>query len=281
VVTIDDSTVEAACGALNVKDPQPLRPGGQKSVFKVRSDNDDDLVLKVIQVSGASGHSIRRAEREVELLTRISNEHVVSIASPLVEIQDPPVAVCWLEEFLDGDDLSFLLGTQWPWEDAATMARHVARGLASLHDQAVVHRDLSANNIRRRTNGTYVVMDPGFARHQLRSAMTMAGQPGTPGFMSPEHLQAYSGNPTPYSDVFGVGILLFAALTGEVPIPYRGDDADYVNRLHRVEHPDLASLRPDLDDGQVRVVNRTLHPQPARRFRNGHALAEALEEIEK
>lgn len=264
---------------MEVTDPDALRPGGQKSVYKVSSRSGDTFVLKVIEVSGASGQSLRRAEREVELLTRVANDHVVSIASSLVEIEDPPVAVCWLEEYLDGEDLSSLLGPKWRWEDAATMALHVAKGLASLHDLSVVHRDLSANNVRRRTNGTYVVMDPGYARHQLRSGMTLAGQPGTPGFMSPEHLQAYSGNPTPFSDVFGVGILLFAALTGELPIPYRNDDADYVSRLRRVDRPDLGSIRPDLGDEKVGVVDRMLHPQPARRFRDGQLLAEALEEL--
>jgi serine/threonine protein kinase len=84
-------------------------------------------------------------------------------------------------------------------------------------------------------------MDPGFARHTLRSGLTVGGQPGTPGFLSPEHLGSYSGAPTPSSDVFCVGILVFVALTGELPIPYSGDLTDYLVRLAQVEVGDYRS----------------------------------------
>ena len=119
----------------------------------------------------------------------------------------------------------------------------------------------------------------GFARFTLRSALTLAGQPGTPGFASPEHLQTYSGSPTPASDVFAVGILMFAALTDQLPIPYNGDDADYVHRLERTDIPDLAILRPDLSVDQRALVKKCLHRQPARRFLNAGALARALEAL--
>jgi serine/threonine-protein kinase len=120
-------------------------------------------------------------------------------------------------------------------------------------------------------------MDFGFARHTLRTGLTVAGQPGTPGFLSPEHLNAYSGVPMPASDVFGVGTLMYVALTGELPIPYTGDDADYVSRLRKVAIIDIAIKRPDLTTDEQALVRRTLHPQPARRFLNGGKLADAME----
>ena len=83
----------------------------------------------------------------------------------------------------------------------------------------------------------------------------------------------------PASDVFGVGILMYAALTGELPIPYNGDDPDYVRRLGRVEITDIGIKRPDLTDQQLAVVRRMMHPQPARRFLNGQRLADALEPL--
>lgn len=120
-------------------------------------------------------------------------------------------------------------------------------------------------------------MDPGFARHPLRSNLTVGGQPGTPGYASPEHLGVYSGAPVPASDVFCVGILMFRALTGELPIALDGDEADYITRLSRAEIRDLTSLRDDLSSDVVALIRRCLHPQPARRFRNGRRLAEAME----
>ena len=81
----------------------------------------------------------------------------------------------------------------------------------------------------------------------------------------------------PASDVFGVGILMYQALTGELPIPFLGDELDYLQRLARVEILDIGTIRPDLSDSQLGLVRRMLHPQPARRFINGRKLAMALE----
>jgi serine/threonine-protein kinase len=158
------------------------------------------------------------------------------------------------------------------------MGTEIARGIGAMHAEKVVHRDLSANNVRRRTSGEFVVMDPGWARHLDASRITVGGQPGTPGYVSPEHLNGYSGAPTPASDVFCVGILMFQALTGQLPIPYTGDLGDYVLRLANVDVQDLSAFRPDLDAAVVALVNKCLHPQPARRFRNGTRLADAIEE---
>jgi len=166
-----------------------------------------------------------------------------------------------------------LFHRRWLWDETARLGVHVGRGLGAAHAKRVVHRDLSSNNVRRLSDGTYKVMDFGFARHTLKSGLTVAGQPGTPGYASPEHLHSYSGAPTAASDVFATGILMFAALTGALPIPHVGDDADYVRRLLAVQIPDLASLRPDLTEPQVGLVRRCLHRQPARRFLNGTRLA--------
>jgi serine/threonine-protein kinase len=203
----------------------------------------------------------------------------VKVESDLVTIGSPVHGAAWLEEFLDGGDLTAALGPQWSWADTAEMAYQVADGLAAAHEAGVIHRDLSPNNVRRLANGDYKVMDFGFARHTLRSGLTIAGQPGTAGYLSPEHLNAYSGVPMPASDVFGVGILMYLALTGELPIPHHGDDADYMNRLSKVEIVDVGVRRPNLSPDQQALVRRALHPQPARRFVNGRKLAEALEPL--
>ncbi|MBC9002167.1 serine/threonine-protein kinase [Micromonospora aurantiaca (nom. illeg.)] len=275
---VDDSLVAMALTTLGVTDERPLRPGGQKAVRLVRQ-GDELLVMKVIPIASSTADALRRAEREVELLGSFKDPHVVQVVSELAELGDPVVGAAWLEEYLDGDDLGSHLGPQWPWDEVAVMGLHVSRGLAAGHARSVVHRDLSANNVRRTSDGTYKVMDFGFARHTLRSGLTFAGQPGTPGFLSPEHLHTYSGAPTAASDVFCVGILMYAALTGDLPIPWEGDDATYIRSLMEVRVPSLAAVRPDLTTPQVRLVERCLHRQPARRFLNGQRLAEAIEAI--
>ncbi|MEJ7787471.1 MAG: protein kinase [Solirubrobacteraceae bacterium] len=275
---VDETLIDQALNALDVERIRDLRAGGQKTVLLVGRDAAE-LVMKVIALGSSSPDAMSRARREVELLLSLDNAHVVKVASDLVELGSPAVGVAWLEVFLEGEDLSDLVGSPWNWNDVAALAADVGSGLAALHHVKVVHRDLSANNVRRLTNGSFVVMDPGFARHTLRSDLTIGGQPGTPGFLSPDHLQSYSGAPTPASDIFCLGNLMFLALTGSLAVAVGDDLADYIQRLARVDVGDLAALRPDLSSDRVAFVRSCLHAQPARRPRNATRFLEALGKV--
>lgn len=277
MATVDPALIIEASKALGVSDVGEIGATGGQKVVRHVVRGSDNLVMKVIALRSSAPTTLKRAEREVELLKSLTSPRVVSVESDLITVGNPVHGAAWLEEFLDGDDLTAHLGSPWSWTQAADLGYQVADGLAAAHAAGVIHRDLSPNNVRRLSTGTYKVMDFGFARYTLRSGLTVAGQPGTPGFLSPEHLNAYSGAPMPASDVFGVGILMYAALACEWPIPYNGDEADYVRRLERVEITDICLKRPDLTAEQLAIMRRMLHRQPARRFLNGKRLADALE----
>lgn len=276
---VSQQSIDDACLALRVLDQGPIgAPAGQKAVRRV-DRNGEQLVLKIIEMTTAAPATIKRAEREVELLESLASPHVVKVVSNLVTMGTPVRGVAWLEEYLDGEDLGPLLGRPWSWTDTALMGLHVARGLAVAHAQGVIHRDLSPNNVRRLSSGSYKVMDFGFAHFTLKSGVTVAGQPGTPGYMSPEHFNAYSGGPIPASDVFEVGLLIYQALTGNNATPFSGDEPDYFRRLTNWTVPDIKAARPDLAPDQAGIVLRCLHPQPARRYVDAGQLVIALESL--
>lgn len=277
-MAVEQGLIDDAMSALGVTPVDDLRTGGQKTVRLVDREGER-VVMKVVALESAPADALRRAQREVELLQGVDSPYVVKVASDLVELGDsPPRGAAWLEHYLEGEDLGDLFSRPWDVADALEMATHVSRGLAALHEAAVVHRDLSENNIRSLDSGGYVVMDPGFARHTLKSGLTVGGQPGTPGFLSPEHVRPYSGGPTPASDVFCVGILLFRALTERLPIPF-ADMAEYYRRLAKVDVDDVRDHRGDIPDPVAAVIRHCLHPQPARRPRNGARLAAELEKL--
>jgi eukaryotic-like serine/threonine-protein kinase len=272
--------VNEACDALGVQPLRALVQGGQKQVHVVGGSGGAESVLKLIDLGQASDPAaLERARREVELLRSIDSPYVVKVRSQLLELGNPPVAAYWLEELLNGQDLRYC-GAGWAAEQLTSLGADVARGLGALHEQKVIHRDLSPGNVQRRDSGRFVVMDPGFAKHTLRSGLTIGGQPGTPGFMTPEHLQAYSGAPTAASDVFGCAALVYFAALGQPPVPYKGDDAEYLRRLRTAQHIPLSDVRADLPAPLVEVIEKGLHPQPARRYRNGTALAQAFEALQ-
>lgn len=274
----DDTLVGEAVSALGLTDHGSIGAAGGQKAVRLVTRGGDTYVLKVVAFDFTTDDTLRRAEREVELLGSIDNPNVVKVESELIKLGSPVNGAAWLEEHLDGEDLGNLLGgTQWSWSEARAMGIQIAHGLAAGHEKSVIHRDLSANNVRRLSDGTFKVLDFGFARHTLRSGLTVAGQPGTRGFLTPEHLNSYSGGPMTMSDVFQVGILMYTALAGESPYPWAGDDDDYFNRLRSGAMKPLKDARQDLELPQIEIVNRALHPQPARRYRNAAALRDALE----
>lgn len=275
-VGVDQSLINEACTGLGVVEVAALKDGGQKTVRLVSRGNEQ-LVLKVIQVGSTSPQALQRAAREVILLASLDSEHVVRVASDLLELGSPSNGAAWLEEYLDGKDLADLVSSPWPWDEAAALGHQVGRGLGAMHRERVVHRDLSPNNIRRTAAGVFKVMDPGFARHELLPPLTVAGHPGTPGFLSPEHLKPPPAGPTAFSDVFCLGVLMWLVLTGTPAIPYLGDMTDYAVRLKRAEVAEASTVKSAVGDSHYRFLERCLHRQPARRFRTGDELADELE----
>jgi len=266
--------VESALGTSTLT---PLTAGGQKQVFTA-SLGGVPVVVKIVAVpqeTGYADHVVRRAQREVELLSSIESDYVVRVLSEAVEVGDRPEALCWVEEYLDGKDLRELTSSL-PWTEEATwrLIHDMARGLAACHDLDVVHRDLSPGNVRRCDDGRFVLMDPGLARHLTKTAMTGVFQPGTFGHMSPEHVPG--GHPTPASDVFGVGILAYQALTGALPVPYLGDEGTYFVALYSTQVPSVATVAPHLSPDLVAVVDRCLQRQPARRYLDASELLSDL-----
>jgi serine/threonine-protein kinase len=265
--------VQAALGTTELK---PFGAGGQKLVYAATLGGVP-AVVKIVRVpDGPNAEEvIERARREVELLATVESPYVVRVHSEAVEIGQRPEAVCWVEEFLDGNDLRDLAAT-FPWQpaDAWSLLWDVAAGLGACHELDVVHRDLSLGNVRRRANGQFVLMDPGFARHLAKTALTGVYQPGTRGYMTPEHVPG--GHPTPASDVFALGILAFQALTGRVPIPWDGDDGKYFQALRTEQAPSVLTVDPGIPADLAAVVDRCLQRQPARRYLDAAELLDDL-----
>ncbi|WP_288833634.1 serine/threonine-protein kinase [uncultured Corynebacterium sp.] len=263
--------------ALGFENSEPLTQGGQKLVLKGRISGAKAVAKIVLIEPGANGDiTLRRAHREVELLSAVESNRVVKVLTDAVEIGDPVEAVCWAEEYLDGNDLSASLKSKWAEDDVWLLMHDVAEALAACHELEVVHRDLSPGNIRRTSNGHFMLMDPGLARHLEKTALTGAYQPGTPGWRSPEH--APGGDPVPASDVFSLGILSFFALTGQFPIDPPCDSQTYDRALIEQQAPPISTIRPDISPDLGDIIDRCLNRQPARRFLDG---AELLTEIEK
>jgi serine/threonine-protein kinase len=276
-LSLTEALADAAT-ALGLTSVVPVAQGGQKVVARA-THGGQPVILKVVMLAGAADpNAFERCEREVDLLQQLNAPNVVRVLSDMVSLGTGPDAAAWLEEELDGQDLSTLLGSVWSWQVTEALLADVGAGLDAMHGNHFVHRDLSPANIRRLSTGRWKIMDPGFAKHLKRSSITGLWQPGTEGYKSPEHAGP-GGRITPASDMFCLGILAYRALTGQLPIVVGADPADYGRRLRSTQAPSVRLLRPDLTDDQDNVIDTCLQVQPARRYLNAAELLARLAEI--
>jgi len=99
---------------------------------------------------------------------------------------------------------------------------------------------------------------------------------GTPAYMSPEHLKG-SARIDERSDVYGFGVLLYEALTGQIPFP--GEPGpELFNRILNQPPPPLAALRPDLPAGLVGIVEKAMAKTPEDRYSNLNLLLGSIED---
>lgn len=270
------AAVAAASSHFGLTAVQSLATGGQKTVCTATRAGQD-VVLKIVLLSASTDPNVlERCQREVAVLQTTSSAHLVKILTPMELLGTGPDAAVWLEEYLDGSDMRSITGGRWSWGETATFLEDVGTGLSAMHHRNYIHRDLSHGNVRRLASGSWKVMDPGLAKHLNRTSITGLFQPGTPGFLSPEHVLA-GGRITPSSDVFCLGNLAYLGLTGSLAVPFAGDLNDYVRRLLRMSAVNVAVSRPDIPAQGAAIINRCLLRQPARRFLDAEEVVTAVQ----
>lgn len=279
-MTLGSGVLDEVVAALGLDNVSILTRGGQKIVLQATLAGVPAIAKVVLIPDGPQGDVVvERSHREVELLAAVDSPAVVRVLSDAVEIGDKPDAVCWVEERLDGEDLAAHLNRPWTEDETWRLAADLATALTACHELDVVHRDLSPRNVRRLPDGSFVLMDPGLARHLAKFALTGHFQPGTPGWRSPEHVPG--GEPVQASDIYALGILLFYALTQQFPIDPNVKQSDYDRALVETQGPPIQSMRPDISAELARVIDRCLQRQPARRYLDGVELGEHIARIGK
>jgi len=262
----DTSEIPATWGHLQVR--ERLASGGYGEIYVAHDPQlNIDVALKLLRRSAASG-SLDQLLGEARTLAQLRHPNVVTIHG--ADVRDGRAGL-WMD-LVQGQTVETWLHTHGTMGagEASALGIDVCRAVAAVHAAGLVHGDVKAHNVMRETGGRIVLMDFGAGRAQGAEAMGVAG---TPLYLAPEVLAG--GPPTPRSDIYSVGVLLFHLLTGAYPCT-AGDLEEL-----RAAHADgvrtwLRDLRADLPHSLVEAIERALDPDPASRFASAGEMERAL-----
>jgi serine/threonine protein kinase len=233
-----------------------------------------DVAVKLLRPEVAQDSDLAgRFRREALAATVLRHPNIVACLDTGTDGNQPYLVM----DLVDGEDLAARLkrgGRLDPWQ-AARIGLDVARALGVAHVRGIVHRDVKPGNILLATDGRAMVTDFGIARLAVDAEAARPGTTlGSVHYFSPE--QARGATTTPASDVYGLGLVLFEALTGARA--FTGDTSDAI-ALARVGAPAPSphALRPEVPADLDAIVRKALAPDPADRYPNGNAMAAALE----
>ena len=233
------------------------------------------VAIKVLPPALAANAELRTGFlREAETVAQLNHPNIV----PVYAAGERNGFVFIAMAYVDGTTLGERIRTRGPLlpGQAARVLREVAWALAYAHGARIVHRDVSAENILlERGSERAVVTDFGLASETLTAALDAEGRiMGNAHYVSPEHA---AGEPVDArSDLYSLGVAGYYALTGR--LPFDGEtSADVVAQHLTATAPPITSVASSVPPRLAAAVERCLHKEPFRRYRNAESFAEAID----
>ncbi|MFK0245535.1 protein kinase [Amycolatopsis azurea] len=237
--------------------------GAMGVVWRARDERlDRTVAVKQLLPDNSSDdapfRSIVRAMREARVAARLKHPHAVTVYD-VAEQDGTPFLVM---EFLPSRPLTDLLADDGPLPAGrvAELGAQIASALAAAHEDGILHRDVTPNNILITKDGQAKIADFGLSHAAGEGTMTGGGLVvGTPAFLSPE--VADGEDPGYPSDVFSLGSTLYTALEGAPPF---GTDGNQIALLKRVARGEITAPRTTgpLTDVLLRLLRRDPGERP-------------------
>jgi len=252
---------------------RPLGRGGMASVYLARDEElGRPVAVKVLEALAGEDESRRRFLREARLAARLTHPNIVTV----YDAGEHDGALYIVMEYVEGETLAELLRRRGrlPPDEVVALGRQAAAGLQHAHDHGLVHRDVKPQNLLVRSDGTLKISDFGIARAAEATQITSAGTIlGTAGYLAPE--QAAGEEASAAADVYGLGAVLYEALTGRTPV--RVASLADLPTAH-LEPPDpVGTIAPGVPPRLETAVMRALERRPEDRPGSAAELAAALD----
>ncbi|PLS78585.1 MAG: serine/threonine protein kinase [Chloroflexi bacterium] len=216
--------------------------------------------------------SVLRFTREAELTSQLRHQHIIQIYDHATPTNSFPYTVM---ELVSGGSVRQRVEKdgKLPLREAITIFRQIGSALDYAHSRNIIHRDVSPGNILLDASGSRALLtDFGIARLPDQRHTSTDMIMGTPGFFSPEHARSAT-LVTSLSDLYGLGVILYFMLSGQLPWETPPQHPDY--RFDAILPLGYHGVELPLE--VEKIIRTMLAIDPQKRYPTASAAMEALD----
>jgi serine/threonine-protein kinase len=248
--------------------------GGMAVVYKAHDTVLNRVVaVKVLRDTFAQDVDFRaRFQHEAQAAANLGHPNIVTV----YDFGQDGAQSYIVMEYVEGRDLKTVIRSEAPLllDRALDLMIQACAALGAAHRAGLVHCDVKPQNVLVTNDGRVKVTDFGIARAVSASVpQNVETVWGTPHYFSPE--QAAGEPPTPASDVYSLGVVLYEMLAGRVPFD-ADNHTDLAMQHLRDEPPPLTALNPAVPIQIEQIINKTMSKEPANRYRTADLFGRAL-----
>ncbi len=219
---------------------------------------------------------LEKFQQEARSVAMMSHPNIVTVH----DVGNDGATYYIVMEMIEGDDLKKLIKTRGalPFDKALELAIQICAGLGFAHRSQLVHADVKPQNILINREGIVKITDFGIAQAytdtmpQTRSEVVW----GSPHYFAPE--QARGEKPSPASDVYSIGVVLYEMFTGR--LPFVGPTQRDLALAHiQAEVPRAIELNPDLPIELSNVIYKVMSKRPNDRYKHADQLGHILQQV--
>ena len=253
--------------------------GGMAVVYKAHDLTLNRIVaVKILRESFAEDPNFRaRFQSEAQAAANLAHPHIVTVYDFGQDGNRSYIVM----EYIEGRDLKSVIRAEAPLpiDRAIDLMVQACAALGYAHRAGLVHCDVKPQNLIVTPDGRLKVTDFGIARAISQSMpQNVETVWGTPHYFSPE--QAAGEPPTPASDVYSLGVVMYEMLSGRLPFD-ADNHTDLAMQHLRDEPPPLTMINPAVPIQIEQVINRVMAKEPAARFRTAEQFGRMLMEYRR
>jgi serine/threonine protein kinase len=251
---------------------------GASAVVYLAEDpfNDRKVAVKVAKKDLEMGEEeAKRFEKlflnEASLAGKLNHPNIVGVFDADVEGDQQYIVM----EYVPGGSLKKFCteANLMPLRQAVLAIFKMCRALDYAFQNGVIHRDIKPANVLLSERDDIKISDFGTAKISHAEHTQIDGFLGSPAYMSPEQIN--EEQPSVQSDIYSMGVVMYELLTGK--LPFRAENSvSMINKILNEDPVPIETLRPDLPEKLVEIVQKAMHKDPKVRYASWFQMASEL-----